>query len=240
MKSVALKAFPRTLRRRKGARAVRASSRIPANIYGKSTPSQNLELDAKEFDLLVHHAHSEIILVDLDVQGDARSKRLALVQDVQHHPLSGAMLHVDFHEVKPDEKVTVYVPVESVGVAEGVKEGGVLGHVIHELRVRALPHDLPERINVDVTPLKVGQAVHIGELVAPPNVEILGERTLPVFSVAAPIAETVETTEVTAVAAGEKQPEMIKEKKEEGAAGEAKPAEKAAEKAEKKAPEKKK
>src|SRR5262245_54551442 len=143
MKTLALKAFPRTLKRRKGSRAVRAQGRIPANIYGKSITPQNLELDAKEVDLLVHQAHSEVLLVDLEVNGDSNSKRLALVQDVQHHPLSGEVLHVDFHEVKPEERVVVHVPVEPLGVAEGVKtDGGVLEHVLFKLRVRALPKDL--------------------------------------------------------------------------------------------------
>jgi large subunit ribosomal protein L25 len=244
MKSQAFSAFPRTQKRRKGARALRAAGRIPANIYGKSAQTQNLELDAKAFEVLVHQTHSEIILVDLEIAGDGKAKRLALVQDVQHHPLSGKVLHVDFHEVNPDEKVTVSVPVETSGIAEGVREGGgVLEHVLFKLRVRALPKDLPEQITVDVSHLKVGQALHIGEVPSPEGVEVLGDKSLPVFSVAAPVTETVEAA--PAAGAGEKLPEMIKEKKEDGAtpadakAGD-KSGEKAGEKAEKKAPEKKK
>jgi len=187
---------------------------------------------------LVHAAHSEIILVDLTIEGDARPSRLALVQDVQHHPLSGEVLHVDFHEVKSDELVTIKVPVESTGEPVGVKTGGgTLEHVMLKLRVRALPADLPDQIVVDVSSLEVGKAIHIGDIVPPKGVQILGEKKLSVLAVAAPVTEAAETPAGDA-AAGDaaKQPEMIKEKKEE-AGGDAKAGAKADDK---KAAEKKK
>jgi len=220
MKSLALSASPRTQTRRKGARKIRSGGRIPAIIYGRHNPPQNLEIDAEQFDQLVHKAHTEIILVDLTVEGDAKPARLALVQDVQHHPLLGHILHVDLHEVKADEKVSIEVPVEAVGVPDGVKNGGgTLEHVRFRVRVRCLPKDLPEQINVDVTNLKVGETLHIGEIVAPEGVEILGDKKIPVLAVAAPVAEAAaETTAAPAAGEAAKQPEMIKEKKEEPAA----------------------
>ena len=220
MKSLALSASPRTQTRRKGARKIRSSGRIPAIIYGRHNPPQNLEIDSKQFDELVHKAHTEIILVDLTVEGDAKPARLALVQDVQHHPLSGKVLHLDLHEVKADEKVSIEVPVEAVGVPDGVKNGGgTLEHVRFRIRVRCLPKDLPEQINVDVTNLKVGETLHIGEIVAPPGVELLGDKKIPVLAVAAPVTEAAaETTAAPAAGEAAKQPEMIKEKKEEPAA----------------------
>lgn len=234
MKSLALSANPRSLFRRKGSRKVRASGRIPAVIYGRHNPPQSLELNSKEFDLLVHQAHSEIILVDLTISGGdqpSQPARLALVQDVQHHPLSGATLHVDFHEVKPDELVTIEVPVEAVGIPEGVKNGGgTLEHVRFRLKVRCLPKDLPDRIDVDVTALKVGTTLHIGEITAPAGVELLGDKKIPVFAVAAPLAPETDAAATPAEGAAEgaaKQPEMIKEKKDDAAAA-AKPGDKAA------------
>src|ERR1017187_3533708 len=124
MKSVPLKAYPRTQSRRNGARKLRAAGRVPAVIYGQQAKPQNLELSAKEFGDLIHHSASENVLVDLSVESDARAKRLALVQEIQHHPLDGKVLHVDFHEVAENEKVTVHVPVETTGEAAGVKTGG--------------------------------------------------------------------------------------------------------------------
>src|SRR6516225_6116054 len=107
MKSVPLNAFPRSLARRAGAKKLRSSGRIPAVIYGRQAQPQNLEVNAKEMEDLIHHSISENMLVDLAVKDDARPKRLALVQEVQHHQLSGEVLHVDFHEVAENEKVTV-------------------------------------------------------------------------------------------------------------------------------------
>ena len=235
MKSVLLNAAPRVLGRRAGAKALRAAGRIPAVIYGRQVQAQSLEVNAKEMEDLIHHSVSENLLVDLTVKDDARPKRLALVQEIQHHPLTGKVLHVDFHEVAEDEKVTVSVPVETIGEAEGVKtEGGVLEHVLFSVKVRGLPKDLPEQIVVDVSHLKIGQAIHLGEIKTPANCELVGDKQIPVIAVAAPRTEEEEAAE--AAEAAEAVPgevEMIKEKKEEGEEGAplAKGAAKGAEKA---------
>jgi large subunit ribosomal protein L25 len=174
-------------------------------------------------------------LVDLAVKEDARPKRLALVQEVQHHPLSGKVLHVDFHEIAETEKVTISIPVETTGEAEGVKtQGGVLEHVLFKIKVRGLAKDIPELITIDVTPLKIGEAVHLGEIKTPAGVEVIGDKHIPVIAVAAPRTEeeeAAEAAEAGATALGDV--EMIKEKKEEGEEGAApaKGAEKGAEKA---------
>ncbi len=227
MKSVALNAFPRTLARRGGVKKLRSSGRIPAVIYGRQDKPQNLEVNAKELRDLIHHSVSEIILVDLAVKDDPRPQRLALVQEIQHHPLSGNPLHLDLHEVAVDEKVIVSVPVETIGEAEGVKTGGgVLSHVLFKVKARALPRDLPEQLMVDVTHLQVNQVIHIGDLKAPPGVEILGEKTMTVIACAIPRAEVEEApAEAAPLDAGAV--EMLKEKKE-GEEGEAAPAAKGA------------
>jgi large subunit ribosomal protein L25 len=235
MKSVALKAFPRALSRRAGAKKLRDTGRIPGVIYGRQAPPQNLEVRAKDLEDLIHHSVSENLLVDLEVASDSRPKRLALVQEIQHNPVTGKMLHVDFHEVAETEKVTVMIPVETIGEPEGVKnEGGVLEHVLFKVRARGLPKDLPEQLTVDVSHLRIRQAIHLGEIKAPAGVELVGDKSIPVIAVAAPRTEeeeAAEAAEAAAAAAGEV--EMIKEKKEEGeeAAAPAKAGEKAGEKA---------
>jgi len=218
MKSVALNAAPRVETRRNKIAVLRASGRVPAVIYGRNLPSRNLSVDARELHTLLHHSASENILVDLAVQGDTLPKRLALIQEVQHHPLNGAVLHVDFHEVREDEKVTIAVPVETTGEAIGVKTGGgVLEHVLFRLKLRALPKDLPEQLILDVTSLEAGRAIHIGDIQPPEGVEILGNKAAVVVACALPRAETEETSAPEAApAAGEV--EMIKEKKEDGTA----------------------
>ena len=214
------------LQRRGGAKRLRAAGRVPAIIYGRQAKPQNLEVNAKELEELIHHSASENVLVDLSVESDARPKRLALVQEIQHHPLEGEMLHVDFHEVAENEKVIVHVPVETAGEAAGVKTGGgVLEHILFKLKVRCLPKDLPEQIIVDVSHLELGKAIHLGEIKAPAGVEIIGDKNIPVVAVAMPRTEEEEvaaTATAEAVAAGDV--EMIKEKKEEGEEGAAPPA----------------
>jgi large subunit ribosomal protein L25 len=218
MKSVALKAYPRSQVQHTAVKKLRTTGRVPATIYGRMAKPQNLELNSKEFADLLNHSASENVLVDLSVETDARAKRLALVQEVQHHPLSGKVLHVDFHEISPEEKVTVQVPVETTGEAAGVKTGGgVLEHVLFKLRVRCLPKDLPEQILVDVTSLEIGQSIHLGDIKAPEGVEILGDKHISVIAVAAPRAEEEVAATAAAPAAGDV--EMTKEKKEEGAEG---------------------
>jgi large subunit ribosomal protein L25 len=218
MKSVALKAYPRSQVQRAEVTKLRRAGRVPATIYGRQAKPQNLEVGFDEITDLLHHSASENLLVDLAVENDARSKRLALVQDVQHHPLSGKVLHVDLHEVAEDEKVTVYVPIETTGEAAGVKTGGgTLEHVLHKLKVRCLPKDLPEAILIDVTALEIGKSVHIGEVKAPAGVEIMGEKSRAVVAVAAPRAEEEVAATAAVPAAGDV--EMTKEKKEDGTAG---------------------
>lgn len=220
MKSVPLNAFPRTQARRGGVKKLRDAGRIPAVIYGRQKEPQNLEITFKDMENLIHHSVSENLLVDLAVAGDARPKRLALVQEIQHHPLSGKMLHVDLHEVAETEKVTIMVPVETEGEATGVKNGGgVLEHVLFKIKARALPKDLPEAIVLDVSHLEIGQAIHIGDIKPPTGVEILGDKHISVIAVAAPISEAQEAAATEAAAAATGEVEMIKEKKEEGAEG---------------------
>ena len=218
MKSVLLTAFPRTQVRRGEVKKLRASGRVPAVVYGGKRTPQNLEIDAEKFDDLIHHSASENVLVDLEVGTEA--KRLALIQEVQHHPLSGKVLHVDLHEVAAHEKVTIMVPVETTGEATGVKNGGgVLEHVLFKIKVRALPKDLPEVITIDVSALEIGQSVHLGDIKAPEGVEILGDKHISVIAVAAPLTEAQATAAEAAAAGAAGEVEMTKEKKEEGATG---------------------
>jgi len=220
MKSVPLKAFPRAQKRRGPLKQVRSNGRVPAVIYGRQTAPQTLEIVAREISDLIHEHVSENLLVDLAIENDSRAKRLALLQEVQRHPINGKVVHVDFHEVAEDEKVTVHVPVETVGEAAGVKNnGGVLEHVLFKLKVRCLPKDLPEQIIVDVSALEIGKTIHIGEITAPQGVELLGDKKIPVVSVAAPRAEEEAVPAAGEAGKGAADVEMTKEKKEEGAEG---------------------
>lgn len=235
MKSVPLTAYGRSVTGRNAVKKLRNAGRVPTVIYGRLRPAQNLELNRKELDKLISHSASENILVDLEVSGTNEPKRLALVQDVQHDPMTGEVVHLDFHEVAADEKVTVFVPLEAVGTPIGVKDGGVLEHVLHKVKVRGLPADLPLVLEVDVSALALGKVLHIGEIPVPANVEILGDKGAPALSVTEPRSEAEETAATAEAAPGAGEVEMIKEKKEDGAApADGKKPEKAEKKEEKK------
>lgn len=202
MKSVPFAAETRTKTKRPGSKELRADGRVPAVVYGSKSEPRNLQIEAKAFHNLVKHSVSEAILVDLSVDGGDAD--LALVQEVQHHPLSGEVLHVDFQRVTNERKVVVTVPIETKGEAKGVKlGGGVLERVLHKVKIRALPKDLPEFLEIDVSDLDVGQTIHVGEITAVEGVEVLGSKSIPVLSIAKSRAARAAQNQAAAAAKAE-------------------------------------
>lgn len=194
---------------------LRAAGVVPAVVYGPHMRTLNIAVKLQELDKVLHHATSENVLVDLQLEeGGKTTNRLALIQEVQHHPFEDTILHVDFHEVLATEKLRTAVPVRAVGEPAGVKTGGgVLEYIMRELRVECLPKDLPEMIEVNVEKLEIGQSIHVSDVVAPAGVTLLDDKGQAVFIVAAPITEE-EAAPVAAEGAAE--PEVIGAEKEEG------------------------
>lgn len=187
MDAVPLSAETRSVLGRNQMKKVRAKGRIPGVLYGRGSEPAVIDISEKDFEHLVHHSVSENVLVDLNVGGNTPGSHLALIQEVEHHPLSGKVLHVDFHKVSADEKVTVVVPIETIGESVGVKtSGGTLEHVLFRTKVRALPKDLPAVISVDVTAFEAGHILHLGEIPLPEGVEVLGDGAIPVITITAP------------------------------------------------------
>jgi large subunit ribosomal protein L25 len=116
-KQVKLKAEHRSAVGRSAARKLKAQGRVPAIVYGAKDKPQPLQVSARDVGLMLSHAAGENILVELEIDG---ASKLAMVQEVQHSPLGGAILHVDFHAVSMDEKIHAEVPLEPVGTANGV------------------------------------------------------------------------------------------------------------------------
>jgi large subunit ribosomal protein L25 len=158
---------------------------VPAVIYGHGNP-ENLQLSAHDLGIVLGNAVGEHFLVALDVEGE-KASRQAILQDVQHHPVTGEVLHVDLMRVKMNEEITSTVPVESVGESVGVKtQGGLLEQSMHEIEIECLPKNLPDLIRVDVSQLRVGDSITIGELKLPAGVMAVGDPEQPVFVVAEP------------------------------------------------------
>ena len=185
MNAVELEAQPRETKKRNRNKASREAGRIPGVVYGGGEEKNSLvEVDEKTFERVMSSASSDTVLLDLKV-GD--STRLALVQEVQHHPVSRKTLHVDFREVKPDQSVIVTLPTVPVGEAVGVKTGGgTLEHVLRYIKVKGTPSSLPESIEVDVAALDIGQTLHVSDVVTADGVELLSNASNPVISISKP------------------------------------------------------
>jgi len=214
-KQVKLSAQTRPHVGRSAVRKLSAQGVVPAVIYGAKDAAQALQISRREINTLLSHAVGENILVDLEItdQGKTVSK-LALIQEVQHNPLGGAVLHVDFHAVSQDETLQASIPVEALGEAAGVKSyGGILEQNVRSLEIECLPKDLPEIISVDISNLNIGDSIHVKDIVLPAGVVALADPGLTVFLVAAPTVEEEKPAEEAPTS-----PEVIKEKKVEGAA----------------------
>lgn len=225
-KQIQLQAEPRSGSGTTAAKAIRKSGKVPATIYGRHQKPQSLQLDAHALKLALGKVSGEHVLVNLEIKGGATT--LALIQDVQHHPVKRDILHLDFHALKEDEKMHTTVPVIGQGEPAGVKTGGgLLEQIIRALDVECLPKDLPESILVDVSALNIGDSIHVNQIALPAGVAARNQPEAIVFHCVAPTVE-VEPTPAAEGAATE--PEVLKEKKPEAgeaaAAGDAKDAKK--------------
>lgn len=212
-KQVKLTAERRAATGRSAARKLKARGIVPAVVYGGKQEPEPLQVSRRDIDVILSQAAGENILVELEIAGENGS-RMAMVQEVQHSPVGGNILHVDFHAVSMDERIEADVPLEPTGIANGVKNfGGLLEQSLRILAIECLPRDLPDKITVDVSNLNIGDSIHVRDIQLPSGVSATIPPELTVFSVLAP---TVEEEPVAAVAEAAAGPEVIKEKKEEG------------------------
>ena len=158
MKTIAIKAALRADYGKKATKAVRREGLIPCVIYGGGE-NVAFAIDEKAVKPLIYTPNSYI--VELDIDG---KKELAVLRDVQYHPIREQILHIDFYRVQEGKPVSFAVPVRLTGTAEGVKIGGKLQLSARKLTVKALVEFIPDEIVVDVTPLKVGQTIFVGDL----------------------------------------------------------------------------
>ncbi len=212
-----LTAQRRTQVGRNAIKKIKADGMVPGVIYGSAQEPVNLQINGRELLNVLSHASGENILVELEIlDGSEKQNALAMIQEIQHHPLQREIVHVDFHAVSANETVSAEVPIETVGEAVGVKvHGGLLEHILRYLEVECLPGDLPQVIEVDVTNLEVGQSLHVRELKLPSGVEAMTDAEQTVVAVVEARVEEEVVEPLVAPTA----PEVITAKKpEEGAA----------------------
>lgn len=150
-----------------GSRRLLRAGYIPAVIYGKQAPA-HCAVVAKDFMMKKHHFTGSTI-INLDVEGQNHT---VFVKTFQENLLKGIVNHIDFYEVTAGEKVRTHVGIELVGNPIGVRNGGVLDQVLHEVDVECLPKDLPSIIQVDVAALDINDAVRVAQIVVPEGVKI--------------------------------------------------------------------
>jgi large subunit ribosomal protein L25 len=168
---VTLRARPRATTGKGSARQARRDGLVPAILYGRGMQPTPLAVNGKEMGHVLHTEAGANVLVNLVVEGGRRY--LTMVREVQRHPVRGHLLHVDLVNTARDVKTHADVPVSIAGESRGVREGGVLEHHLWELRVEALPTDIPAALDVDISGLGIGEHLRVGDVPAPEGVEIL-------------------------------------------------------------------
>ncbi len=193
----------------KSSRRLAQINQIPAVLYGRGRDAASIAVDRHEFELFMSHHAAGAALVELKLEGEKKPVN-AMVREVQRSPVKGNILHIDFVAVSMTEVVHAVVPLHLLNDPAGVKAGGILTINMHELNIEALPGDLPESLEWDVSALEMGDTLVLSEVEAPEGIKFLDDMESIVASVQAPRVE-VEEVEVEEAA----EPEIVGAKAEE-------------------------
>lgn len=217
MKDVSLHAKTRDKKGTQAVKKLRKNGMIPAVVYGADEKTIPLEVEEKTFLKLIRAGVSESVIITLKIDNDSSKDKKVLIREVQQDPVWGNILHIDFQRISMEKKITISVPVHLVGEAVGVTEGGILQPSIRELEIECFPGDIPERVEVNVSNLDIGDAIHVKD-VHLEKVNILTDPGGTLVSVVPPtvfkepevkVAEEAAEPEVV----GEEKPEEAKEEK---------------------------
>ena len=214
MEEIILEVEPREELGKSKVKDLRTGGFVPAVVYAEGKPGLPIKISHTQLMRLAHQHRLESMVINLKVKDDKKQKpKACLIKEIQYDPVKGNIIHVDFNEIYLTRAIKVNVPVVAKGEPIGAKlEGGSLEHILWEIEVECLPTDIPKEIAIDVSQLKIGDAIHIKDITFADNIKVLNDPGAIVLSVAAPIKEEVAAAPVE----GEEQlePEVIKEKKE--------------------------
>lgn len=160
MEKTTLKASERKQFNKSAIRKIRKEGRVPGVFYSKHNPPLHIDVLDTTINPLVFTSKTH--LISLEIEG--QEERECIIKDIQFDPVTDKVIHFDLLGLTKGEKIVLEVPVQLVGTPIGVKEGGVIQHVMHKLEVECLPRNIPEHIVVDVSALKLGDSIHIGDL----------------------------------------------------------------------------
>ena len=169
--AIKLKAEIRNAAGKGAARSIRKNKNIPAVIYGEKKAPVAIELNGRDFEMLLQTPSLRTKLFEIDT---ANGQEDAMLMDIQYHPVTDNVIHVDFKRIDVKKPVSVSVPVEVVNVetSKGLKLGGVLNFAVRKVALRGLVNDIPEKITIDLADLTIGDTVHGSDLVLPAGVEL--------------------------------------------------------------------
>ena len=210
-----LEAQPRTPGTKNDARRVRRDGKIPAVVYGAGKSAVPVAVDPRQVSRILHSATGHNSVFDLAVEGD-RTK--AMIVDWQYEPIKGSLMHIDLKRIAMDKKLRVNVPIELVGVPEGVKtQGGLLEQIVREVEVECLPADIPNAIELNVADLVFGVVLRVSDLPKNEKIRFITDADQPVAHVITIKEEVVATPDAVAgeAAAAPAEPEVIKKGKQE-------------------------
>lgn len=194
MERMSLGAAVRAERGKIGARRLRKSEQVPAVVYGHGREPVAVAVESKALRQALHTGAGLNVLIDLDIrQNGSTEKPLVIVKDLQRNVFTHDIIHVDFQTISLEEALEAHVPIILVGTPKGVVDGGILDQHLREILVECLPTLIPEHVEIDVTGLTVGHAVHAGELAMPEGVTLLTPGGEVVATVLAPRVEEVPT-----------------------------------------------
>jgi large subunit ribosomal protein L25 len=201
MKNVAIDIHARTKAGKGVARKLRHAGQTPGVLYGPKAETISLSVNTHEFNKLLNSAGGEPLLFTLNLKnnGDS-SSHTALIKDLQLHPVEDKIRHIDFYEVLMDEEVQVEVPITAVGKAKGVEiDMGVLEIIQRTVKISCLPLAIPRNIQINVSDLGLGDAVHVSDITAPEGVRLLDDPETTLMTIVASKAEEAEKEEETEI-----------------------------------------
>jgi len=197
------------------ARVLRRAGQIPAVLYGRKIEPVLLSVNTKALEQILKKGSFGQFILNLVIQNGKKMTKPAIIKELQTHPVSGDLIHIDFYEVDMKRQIKVMVPVVTMGKSVGIEEGGLLNIVRRELEVFCLPGDIPEAIEIDISELGIGDSIHLEDVPLGENVEVATDVNYTVVTVLSPKVEEEVVEEEEEELEGE----------EEGAEGEAAEAE---------------
>jgi large subunit ribosomal protein L25 len=194
LENIELKAQIRATKGNGPARAMRRDGRIPAVLYGPKTEPNMISIGARDLENILKQGNISRSIINLDIDGDKGTKA-AMVKEMQTHPISQDVLHVDFYEVDMKRKINVNVPIVTTGKSAGVELGGMLQIIRRELEVYCLPNAIPQAITIDITDLEIGDSVHVNDINIGEDIEIPHEVNFTVLTILSPTKAELEEAE---------------------------------------------